>query len=62
MAKHKEKLYTLEDAKKELIRQEESDIYFINFMHDVSEIIDSCYRDNVFMSKYSKFIPRRTNG
>lgn len=57
--KHKDKLYTLDEAKAELMRLEEQDIYFIEFMNEVSKFIDICENDEDNVKKYGKFMIRR---
>lgn len=57
--KHKDKLYTLDEARAELRRLEEQDTYFVEFMNEVSKFIDVCENDEENVKKYGKFMIRR---
>ncbi len=54
--KHKDKLYTLDEARAVLERMERQDLYFIEFIQNVSKFIDVCENDEENVKKYRNFM------
>jgi len=54
--KHKDKLYTLDEARAELERIKRQDVYFIEFIQKVSKFIDICENDEELKKKYGNFM------